>query len=215
MLELVAFDTTPLEANERPEDRASVQRDLVEAIGLLKDSRALPVLVVVLSKESDFATTRTAAEAIARLDTDIAAQTLVTSLGSASGDHATAILAGMGVCHRALVARTLAERLDAHPDPATAKHLVKSLGHVGNAWAWKTLAERSDENTSRETAARALVTAYRSYTGEVRDAAAKALLVVDDTHTNALIEAARHGASEDVARALDDLARLVASNPTH
>jgi hypothetical protein len=92
---------------------------------------------------------------------------------------------------------------------------VKSLGHVGSAWAWKTLADRSDEAASRETAARALVTAFVQYDGEVREAAAKALLVVDDSHTVALIEAARRGAPADVALALDELARRVANNPTH
>lgn len=214
MLELVAFDTTPLAQNETAADRASVQRDIVEAIGLLRDPRATPVLVAVLAKESDFATTRTAAEAIARLDSDDAASTLVTALGKASGERATAILAGMGACHRAVVSRTLADRLAARPDDATAKHVVKSLGHVGNAWAWKTLSERGDEAAARETAAKALVAAYVQYGGEVREAAAKALLVVDDAHTNALVEAARRGAPADVALALDELARRVATNPT-
>jgi RNase P/RNase MRP subunit POP5 len=214
MLELVAFDTTPLAPNETAAERASVQRDLVEAVGLLKDARAMPVLVAALAKEGDFAMTRTAAEAVARLDSDEAARTLVASLGKASGERATAILAGMGACHRAVVSRTLADRLAARPDDATAKHVVKSLGHVGNAWAWKTLSERGDEAAARETAARALVTAFVQYTGEVREAAAKALLVVDDAHTTGLIETARRGASADVAVAIDDLARRVASNPT-
>lgn len=214
MLELVAFETSPLSPNEAAADRASVQRDLVEAIGLLKDARALPVLVAVLAKESDFKTIRTAAEAIGRLDSDEAASTLVSALGKASGERATAILAGMGACHRAVISRTLAGRLTARPDETTARHLVKSLGHVGNAWAWKTLSERGDELAARETAAKALVTAYVQYTGEVREGAAKALLVVDDPHTVALIEGARRGASRELALELDELARRVASNPT-
>lgn len=214
LLELVAFDATPLAPNESAADRASVQRDIVEAIGLLKDARAMPVLVAVLAKEGDFATTRTAAEAVARLDSDDAANTLVATLGKATGERATAILAGMGACHRAVIARTLADRLASRPDDATAKHVVKSLGQVGNAWAWKTLSERGDEAAARETAARALVTAYVQYGGEVREAAAKALLVVDDSHTNALLEGARRGASPDVALALDELATRLASNPT-
>lgn len=215
MLELVAFDTSALAPNESAADRASVQRDLVEAIGLLKDARALPVLVAVLAKDGDFATTRTAAEAVGRLDSDEAASTLVASLGKASGERATAILAGMGSCHRAVIARTLADRLAARPDDVTAKHVVKSLGQVGNAWAWKTLSERGDEAAAREAAAKALVVAYVQYGGEVREAAAKALLVVDDAHTPALVEAARRGASADVALALDELANRLATNPTH
>lgn len=215
LLELTAFDSTPLAPSETAADRASVQRDIVEAIGLLKDPRALPVLVAVLAKESDFATTRTAAEAVARQDSDEAATTLVATLGKSTGERASAILAGMGACHRAVVARTLADRLASRPDEATAKHVVKSLGHVGNAWAWKTLSERGDEATAREAAAKALVTAYVQYGGEVREAAAKALLVVDDSHTNAMLEGARRGASPEVALALDELATRLASNPTH
>jgi hypothetical protein len=114
-----------------------------------------------------------------------------------------------------VIAHTLADRLRGKPDDATAKHVVKSLGQVGNAWAWKTLADRGDEPAARETAAKALVAAYVQYGGEVREAAAKALLVVDDAHTTTLVEAARRGASPDVALALDELAQRLASNPTH
>jgi len=215
MLELVAFDAPQLTANETAADRASVNRDVLEAIGLLKDARAMPVLVTALARESDFDTTRTAAEAIGRLETDDAANALVGALAKSSGERATAILSGMGSCHRTVVARALADRLATRQDDNTARHVVKALGHVGNAWAWKTLSARGDEAASRETAARALVSAFVQYNGEVREAAAKALLVVDDSHTNALIEAARRGAAGDTALALDELANRVAQNPTH
>lgn len=214
MLELVAFDAPAPAAGETSADRASVTRDLIEAIGLLKDARSMPVLVAVLDRDSDAATARTAAEAIARLDSDEAANVLVATVEKASGDRATAILSGMGSCHRALVARTLADRLAAHPDDAAAHVIVKSLGHAGSAWAWKTLSDRSEEASTRETAARALVAAFVQYAGDPREAAAKALLVVDDAHTNALIEAARRGAPADTAVALDELARRFATNPT-
>jgi hypothetical protein len=214
MLELVAFDAPALAAGETVTDRASVSRDLVEAIGLLRDPRAMPVLVALLAREGDFATTRTSAEAVARMDSDEAATALVSAVSKASGERATALLAGIGSCHRAVVARTLADRLAARPGDEVARHVMKSLGHVGSAWAWKTLADRGDEASSRETAARALVAAYVYYTGEARDGAAKALLVVDDPSTNALLEAARRGASGDAAVALDELARRFAQNPT-
>ena len=90
---------------------------------------------------------------------------------------------------------------------------MSALGHVGSAWAWQTLADRSQEAASREIAARALVSAYVQYAGDARDAAERALLVVDEQHTDALIEAARRGASTDVALALDELARRFARNP--
>ncbi len=214
MLELVAFDAPPLAAGETAADRASVTRDLIEAIGMLRDARSMPVLVAVLGRESDPATTRTAAEAVARMDSDEAANVLVGAADKATGERATAILAGMGSCHRTLVARTLGDRLAAHPDEGAARQILKSLGHAGSAWAWKTLADRSEESATRETAARALIAAFVQYGGDAREGAAKALLVVDDTHTNALIEAARRSAPADTAVALDELARRFASNPT-
>ncbi len=214
MLELVAFDAPPLAPGETAAERASATRDLVEAIGLLRDTRAMPVLVAVLARENDFETTRAAAEAIARLDSAEAAATLVSSVSKASGERATAILSGMGSCHRSVVAQTLSDRLAAHPDDTVARHVIKSLGHVGGAWAWKSLPDRGEEAAARETAARALVVGYVKYDGEVREAAAKALFVVDDLHTNALIEAARRSAGAEVALALDELARRFAQNPT-
>jgi hypothetical protein len=216
MLELVAFDAPPLAAGETAEDRASVSRDLVEAIGMLRDPRSLPVLVAVLDRDADAASTRTAAQAIARLDSAEAAATLLASVGKATGDRANAIYAGMGDCHRTVIARALSDRLAAaHLDDTAAHQIVKSLGHTGSAWAWKTLADRSEEAASREAAARGLVATYVQYTGEVREAAAKAILVVDDAHTGALIETARHGASPEVATALDALSFRLAHNPTH
>ena len=215
MLELVAFDAPALAAGETAADRASVTRDLVEAIGLLKDGRSLPVLTAILERESDAATTRTAAEAVARMDSDEAASVLVATVEKATGERATAILAGMGSCHRAVIAKTLGDRLlAAHLDEVSAHQIVKSLGHAGSAWAWKTLPDRTEEAATRETAARALVTAFVQYGGEAREGAAKALLVVDDAHTHALIEAARRGAPADTAVALDELARRFATNPT-
>lgn len=215
MLELVTFDAPALAPGETAAERASVARDVIEAIGLLKDARSMPVLVAILERDSDPATTRTAAEAVARMDSDEAANVLVANVAKATGDRATAILAGMGSCHRTVVAKTLADRLAAHPDDAAAHQLIKSLGHAGSAWAWKTLSDRSEEAATRETAAQALVTAYVQYGGEAREAAAKALLVVDDAHTSSLVEAARRGANAETALALDELARRFASNPTH
>src|SRR5690606_10282080 len=94
-----------------------------------------------------------------------------------------AILAGMGACHRVAVARALADVLAKHPEGERAKVVARSLGRVGNAWAWKTLPDRSEETSSRRIAAEALVGAYVHYRSEAREAAAKALLVIDAPET--------------------------------
>lgn len=211
MIELLAFDAP---VGVPAEHTPAVQRDLVEALGLLRDVRAMPVLTKMLDRDADFATTRTVAEAIARMDSEEASQKLVSALASSSGERARAILAGMGMCHKKAVTTTLAARLAARPDDATAILVAKSLGHAGNAWGWKTLADRADENDVRGAAAKALVDGYVQYAGAARDAMAKAILVVDAPNTSTLIQNAKSSASPEARTALDALATRVAHNPT-
>jgi hypothetical protein len=87
---------------------------------------------------------------------------LVANVDKTAGERATAILAGMGSCHRTIVAKRIGDRLAAHLDDASAHQVIKSLGHAGSAWAWKTLPDRREAAETRATAARALVTAFVS-----------------------------------------------------
>lgn len=219
MLEMLAFDShTPegLTASAR----AALRVGLVEAVGIVRDARAVPVVARIALRERDVDMTRASADALGRIGTDEAFAALVTAVESAEkgttpgGERVLALLAGVGSSRRVDGVNLLAKRLDAHPDAATAKAIAKALGTAGNAWAWKTLASRTGEATVREIAARALVKAYVAYSGEARMAASNALLVVDDAHTASLIADARRVASPDQAALLDDLAVRFAKNPT-
>jgi hypothetical protein len=213
MLELVLGGAP---SDVKPEAFEAARLGLVEAIGLLRDPRALPVLGKTLDGAADYATARTAAEAIARQESDEAAARVTSALAGASGERARGILAGMGSCHRETVAKALADRLaGTAADDATALAAIRSLGDVGSAWAWQTLASRGDAAARvREIAARALVAAFVRASGDVRQEASNALMVVDDSHTPALVAAARASADAPTAAALDDLARRFANNPT-
>lgn len=217
MLELLVFEGhAPADLTHTA--RAALRVGLLEAVGIIRDARAVPVLARVALRERDVDTTRASADALGRIGTDEAYGALVTALESAdaaAGERVHALLAGIGSSRRVDGATLIAKRLDAHPDAATAKAAAKALGTAGNAWAWKTLASRADEATVREIAARALVKAYVSYAGEARTAASNALMVVDDVHTAALITEARRSASADQTAALDELAARFAANPTH
>jgi hypothetical protein len=218
MLELLAFDGhTP--ADLTPSAQAALRVGLIEAVGIVRDTRAVPVLAKIALRERDVDTTHASADALGRIGTDEAFSALVTALDAAdaatpNSERVHALLAGVGSSRRVDGTKLLAKRLDARLDAVTAKAVVKALGVAGNAWAWKTLASRTDEATVRELAARALVKAYVAYPGEARSAATNALLVVDDTHTPALIIEARRTATSDQATALDELASKVAKNPT-
>jgi hypothetical protein len=193
----------------------AIRRDLIEAVGLLRQPRSLAVVGAILddpTEEED--TTRTAAEAVARLGTDEAANRVVRALdGATDAVRARAILAGMGECRRLRVADAIASRLRTTTDDATARIAARSLGRAGNAWAWKTTSDRAEEARVRESAARALVEAFVHRTGEARTAADNALMVVDDLHTPTLIAEARRGASPETIKALDALAVRFANNP--
>ncbi len=200
-----------------PDDAAPlVRRDLIEAVGLLHDARGLPVLSAILEDASeDVETTRTTAEAIARIGTPDAAAKILTELGAAKPDRARAIVAGMGECRRFEITEALGERLRTATDDATALAATRSLGRAGNAWAWRASADRADETRIRSAAARALVAAFVARRGEAREAAAKALLVVDAPESTALIAEARRGATPETVTALDGLASRLARSPLH
>jgi hypothetical protein len=213
MLEMLAVDAhAPRDLG--PTARAALRVGLVEAVGIVRDARAVPVLARIALHERDVDTTRASADALGRMGSDEAFSALVAALEVASGERTHAILAGIGASRRVDGAKLLAKRLSTHPEAATARAVAKALGTAGNAWAWKTLTSRTDEATVREIAAAALVKAYVEYTGEPRTAALSALLVVDDPHTTALITEARRTASTDQATALDELAARLAKNPT-
>jgi hypothetical protein len=218
MLELVVFDSHT--GKDLPPSAASALRlGLIEAIGAIRDPRAIPVLAKLLEVARDNATVRASSEALSRIGNDEALSIVTTAAEKArpaeggSSDRERAILSGMHDCRREGAARFLGKRLKDNVDDDTARVLVKSLGGVGNAWAWKTLAKPTEEAATRSYAAAALVDAFVRFSGDVREAAAKALLVVDDPSTPALIAQAKRNACAELQGALDQLERRFANNP--
>jgi hypothetical protein len=219
MLEMLAFEGHA-PADLTPTARAALRVGLIEAVGIVRDARAVPVLGPIALHDRDVDMTRASADALGRLGTDEAFAALLTALESAEKgapggvERVHALYAGIGSARRVDGVRLLAKRLDAHPDAVAAKALAKALGTAGNAWAWKTMASHKDEGKVRDLCARALVQAFVAHSGEARRAASNALLVVDDVGTTALITDARRTASPDQAAALDELAARFARNPT-
>jgi HEAT repeat protein len=188
---------------------------LLEAVGSIRDARSEDVLIAILeSPETDFAVVKAAAEALGKVGSDRAAAKLVL-FAKATGPKQAAVLAGMGECRRTVTTEALVKAIAAKPDQATAKHIVRSLGNAGSAWAWQTpvIQASGEEAAVRSAAAKALVGAFVAYEGEARKAAEKSILVVNDPSTPALIEAAKKSASPALAADLDALAARFAKNP--
>lgn len=216
MLDVLVFDAR---ANDLPPAAASALRlGLIEAIGEIRDPRAVPVLARLLELAQDDSTVRASSEGLSRIGTDEALAIVTAAATKARTDRGSsrerAILSGLHGARRASAARFLAERLEQNPDAETARVVVKALSGVGNAWAWQTLADQSEAAATRSISAKALVNAYVRFGGEVREQAAKAILVVDDPSTPALIAQAKKSASADLIPALDELDRRFAKNPT-
>ncbi len=196
---------------------AGLRLGLIEAVGIIRDGRSTTVLAKILEQSKDFDTTRAAAEGLARLGTDEALATLFSAATRARDENSVgrerSILSGLHDARREQAARFLAKRLASTTDPETARVLCKSLGGVGSAWAWKTVAEPGEASATRSIAATALVEAYARGNAELREHAARAVFVVDAPNTPALIDRAKVGASNETVLALEALAKRFAANP--
>jgi len=214
MLDALAFDG-PTRAGMSDKAWLTLRVGLLEAVGSLRDPRAVPVLEAILDQTSvELEVTRAAAEALGRIGSDRAVSKLVGASRS-QGARQRAIVQGMADCRRLAMARHIASWLQRNPDEAMALDLVNAMGSVGNVWAWKaSSAHASEQDATRALAARTLVHAFVRYDGAVRQAAAKALLVVDHASAGALVERERERARlVSLREQLETLSRRIAENP--
>ncbi len=215
MLEMIAIDGPP-RGDLSQGAWFTLRVSLLEAVGRLKDSRSRPTLMAIVKTSNEYEIVRTAAEALGRLGDDASAKFLATQV-KRGGTKQLAILNGAGECRRTAMVDALSEIVAKRsPDAALNLSLIRALGAVGNAWAWQTdeVKKTGEGPRVRATAAKALMALFVSSDGELREKAAKAILVVDDPSTPTLIEAAKRGADQRLVEALDRLAARVAYNPT-
>ncbi len=190
---------------------------VIEAVGMLRDPRAEPVLVAILDgAETEYHVVHAAAAALGRLGTDAAVSKLV-AMAKVAGVKQKAVFAGMGECRRTSIATALSSAAALATDAELARVIAHSLGDVGSAWAWQTpvIAASGEEAPTRAIAAKALVDMFIVHEDSVRKMVSNALLVVDDSSTPGLIEAAKKGASPELAAKLDALTQRFARNPIH
>lgn len=212
MLEMLAIDGPP---RGKLSDSAwtTLRVGLLEAVGMIGDAKAKPVLTAVLDRESQFEIVRAATEALGRLGDDASAKKLA-KLATKPGSRQAGVLAGIGECRRVVCAQALASFAGAQ-DASAALVIIKSLQDVGNAYAWKTpsVAKSGEGDQVRALAADALVKLFVANPGYPRQKAITALQIVAAPSTPKLIQAAKQGADPELAAALDELAYAFANNP--
>ena len=161
--------TLPMLEKLSTEQPAQVRRDLIEAVGLLRDKRGGRRWKDVLSDAAEEVDDAHDGGGVARIGTDEAATHLVATLdgltgSAASGDRARYHRRRHGRATEA--PRHGDARGGAHGDDAMVRAAARASAAPANAWAWKTLADRSEEQKIRETAAAGVVDAFVAHDGE-------------------------------------------------
>lgn len=167
---------------------------LLEALGDLRDVKTEPVLLAALAAESSPEVIRSAADGLGRLGTDRAATALIASAGARRGAAREAVLAGMGSCRRVSVAGFLATQLSLSSFEKEQLALVKSLSVIGNEWALETptgAPVKAEVPQLRALAAGALVKLFSEASGNVRQQASDAILIVNAPETKVLLAQVR------------------------
>lgn len=181
---------------------------LLQALGVLKDARAAPVLRAALAKAREPVWLDRAAEGLGMLCGEAEERLLLAASGR-RGDRRAAAIAGLGHCRTHGSARRLAAILRGEPpDSDLAARATRALGYVGSSWALAadTRVRAEDAEAIRRTAVEALVEALpRQTASSTRAATARSVLMVEHPLALERLAVASRGTSGDV---LDDIERL-------
>ncbi|MFO0571486.1 MAG: HEAT repeat domain-containing protein [Polyangiaceae bacterium] len=214
MLEMLAVKG-PARGNMTDTAWTTLRVSLIEAVGMHRDPVAVPVLGSILDHETEHYVVRAAAEALGRIGDDASAKKLA-ELATAPGPKQAAVLSGIADCRRAVAVSRVAKFLESPTDYETTKLALRSLGSMGSSWAWQTanVKKSGEESSVRPVAAEALVRAFARFEDkELRLAAQKAILMVDDPSTPNVIESVKSQADAETRSALELLAKKFAANP--
>lgn len=219
MLEALALREPAGLASSEAEKRA-LGHALLQAIGVARDPRALPVVEAVLLRGArrDAETLAYAGEAIGRIGTDTAVALLVRH--SAAGDALRLpAIAGLGYARSLKTARHLVGLATQPQPPEDLRAIARSLGVLSSSWAWRAMGPKADSlgQQVRAEAAGALATLFVLHGGDVREEAGKALLMAALPGTRAMLTSMRSLTDADGARAVDkflsDYKRLLPADP--
>lgn len=199
-------------AGEPEQVTLAMRLGLLQAIGELRDARALPVLVSALDRGSaDPRVARTAAAALGALATDEAVDALLARAATSK-----AAITGLGAARRAKATGALAAMLDG-ADEATAGELSDALGDAANEWAWQTsrVAASGEREVVVGVATTALARAFVARSGGARARAERGLRLAGPREAIPALRAARVDAAGSSRDAVDALLSALERSPGH
>jgi len=183
---------------------------MLEVLGELKDTRALPILRATFEAGGQSRAVLTAAgRALGRLGSD-AELTLLTQHAATGDPLLVPAVAGLGELRRAESAKHLAALLASTKDANVAAAIAEALSVLGSSWAWLSLGPKAEAKglEVRKICAEALVPSYARQNGKVRATAGDAILMVDHPTTISLLESARSSAKAQRATIDEMIARV-------
>jgi hypothetical protein len=204
LLEMTAWnaDTSALSS----EQRRALGGGLLQALSVLRDSRAAPVLEAAFLHASDSVLVEHAAEGLGML-CGSSERALLLSHSAAGSTRRAAAVVGLGYCRTPESAKRLSEVLAERPTDPLAHKALRALGLVASSWALA--ADRTidpkDAEAIQRTAARALVLAYPDYRGASRKDVHRALLMVENPVVSEMIAKALPTLSADARRGLEQI----------
>lgn len=199
MLEALAVQA-PARGNATDAEWDALKLGMLEAVGILRDARARPVLHAAFeAKGQSPAVLLAAGRALGKLGGD--AELGLLKKHAVKGDPLLlAAIAGLGEMRRKESAQHLASLLSANVQTDA---VAEAMGQLGSSWAWRTLGPKAAATglEVRKICAQALAPSYRK-NPKSRTALGEALLMVDHPSTVALLESEKASAGKHAA-ALD------------
>jgi len=206
MLEALAL-AEPAGLADSDEEKTALANAMLQAVGILRDRRATPILVAVFEhghRRALSGTAREAALALGRLGDEEAFAVLAKH--TATGDpRRLAAIAGLGQSRRLDGAQHLAALGTSERDAGALVAIAHALGIAASSWAWQAMgSDAADLGLAvRTTAAKALVDLFVRHAGDVRVQAGKSLLMAEHKDTRELLLGARRKVDATTAAEID------------
>ncbi len=223
MLSALALDWQPdasrlsLAPELRSKEEQAMLVAMVDAVGILRDTRARPVLLalwklaadrreVQLPIERANSVSRVVAEALGRLGGAVELQALQAHL-RAEDPLYNAAIAGLGWCKRTDSAQLLVSALAGAKDDATQRWIVAAMGTLASSWSWQALGKvrEPDGLRVRQRVTDALLPLLARTQGETRERVVASLQLADLPDLPARLATVRATADATLQHDIDDL----------
>jgi hypothetical protein len=205
MLDALALDA-PTRGSLTDAEWDALAIGMLEAVGMLRDVRARPVLLAAFEASARPEVLNAVARALGRLggDPELA---MLTKHAKKGDSLMLAAIHGLGQLRRVEAAKHLASLLASTTDEAVAEEIANALGTTGSSWAWKAFGAKyaTQALEVRKVCAQALASGFVRVKGTAaRNAISEGILMVEHPETVDYLKAARP-ASGATAKAVDAL----------